>query len=131
MELHVIVLDEQLAAPDVAELFARWYPGQVLAVTALRPHARLLDPEIPGYLLQLRQPTFVTINYRHFWRRDLTHPRYCIICLKLRQDEDYLVSATTREVLSLPELKTKRRRMGKVISWSNGEIKWHSFGQAG
>jgi len=45
----VIVLDEQLAAPDIAELFARWYPGQVLAVTALRPHARLLDPEIPGY----------------------------------------------------------------------------------
>jgi hypothetical protein len=53
MELRVIVLDEQLAAPDIAELFARWYPGKVLAVTALRPHARLLDPEIPGYLLQL------------------------------------------------------------------------------
>lgn len=122
----MIVLDEQISSARISAAIMRWYPGAVITVSDLRPHARVLDPEIPAYLLRLRQPTFVTINYRDFWKRKLAHPRYCLVCLKLDQNEAWRVSAALREALSLPEFRTKRQRMGTVISWSDAEVKYFS-----
>ncbi|MGH9803123.1 MAG: hypothetical protein ACRD82_22390 [Blastocatellia bacterium] len=120
------MLDEQLNSARIGSAISQWYPGAVISVSDLRPHARLLDPEIPDYLLQLRQPTFVTINYRDFWKRHLAHPRYYLVCLKLEQNESDRVPDVLRQVLSLPEFRTKRLRMGKVISWSAETIKYFS-----
>ncbi|MBI1762915.1 MAG: hypothetical protein HYR56_15905 [Acidobacteria bacterium] len=97
---------------------ARWYPGMVISLRDIRPNARILDPEIPLYLLQLRQPTFVTINYADFQPKDFVHPRYCIIRLKLRQREESFVPAILRSFLLEPQFKSKAKRPGKVISWT-------------
>jgi hypothetical protein len=64
----------------------------------------------------LSQPTFVTINYDDFWRIIPASPAYCVICLRLQQRESSLVSPLLREVLRLPQYRTKRARMGTVIS---------------
>jgi hypothetical protein len=48
----------------------------VISVRDFRPFGKLLDEEIPAYLLQLKQPSFLTINYRHFWKRELAHAHY-------------------------------------------------------
>ncbi len=121
----MIVLDEQLGDPLIITLIERWYSGAVIIVRDLRPHARLLDPEIPHYLLQLRQPTFVTINHNHSWKREMTHRCYSLVCLKLGQNETTRVpSALLREVFSTSLFRTKLQRMGKAISWSKSEIKY-------
>ncbi len=104
----------------------RWSPGAVLSVRRFRPHGQLPDPEIPACLLQLHQPTFVTINYDDFWQPRMAHARYCLICLKLEQRESHRVPEVLRAVLSLPEFRTKRQRMGKIISWRDGKISYFS-----
>lgn len=120
----MIVLDDQLHNSALVAAVARWYKGAVIFVGDLRPGKRVLDPAIPSLLLELHQPTFVTINYEDFWKRKLAHPGYCIVCLKIEQNRTRFVAPVLREVLSLTELRTKRQRMGKVISWRDGEIKW-------
>jgi hypothetical protein len=122
----MIVLDEQISYLRVVAEIERWYRGKVISVRDFRPVGRVLDEEIPAYLLQLKQPTFLTINYRHFWKRELAHSRYCLVCLKLEQSETPCAPGILREVLSLPEFRAKRQRMGKVISWSDSTIKYIS-----
>lgn len=120
----MIVLDEQIGnAPSLRAAVAHWYPSKVISIHELRPYGRIEDAEIPDYLLQLKQPTFVTINYRDFWLRPLVHVRYCIICFKLRQDEAlFVLPQRLREVFRLPEFRTKRLRMGKVVSVTAEDI---------
>ncbi|MEP7340645.1 MAG: hypothetical protein ABI977_23135 [Acidobacteriota bacterium] len=120
----MIVLDEEISFGIVQRPIQRWYPGKVITVRDLRPNARLLDPELPLYLRQLRSPTFVTINYRDFWREEYLHPAYCLICLKLTNDDAARVPDILREILKLPEFNTKAKRMGKIISWTPTEVKF-------
>ena len=121
----MIVLDETINDPRIISAIARWYPGLVMGVTELRPHARLLDPEIPDYLLRLRQPTFVTINYTDWNKPHLAHRRYCIISLKLKHEEALSLPDIVRGILRRPEYRTKRRRMGKVICWMKSMVFHH------
>ena len=124
----MIVLDEQISYARVVIEIKSWYPGAVISVRDFRPYGKALDEEIPAYLLRLKQqPTFLTINYRHFWKREMAHPRYCLVCLKLQQSETPRAPGILREILSLPEFRTKRLRMGKVISWSESTIKHFSY----
>jgi hypothetical protein len=118
----MIVLDETINDPRIISAIARWYPGAVIGLPELRPRARLLDPEIPDYLLKLRQPTFVTINYTDWNKPRLAHTRYCIISLKLKHEEALSVPAVLRELLRRQEYRTKRRRMGKVICWMKSMV---------
>lgn len=113
----MIVVDETISARRILDAIARWYPGAVISVKELRPHARIFDPEILGYLLQLRQPTFVTINYGDFAPHCL-HRRYCVVRLKLPQEKALFVPGLLRSVLRDPRFNTKAKRMGKVISWT-------------
>lgn len=113
----MIVLDETISAKRIHQAVDKWYPGAVISVKDLRPYARVFDYEIPGYLLQLRQPTFVTINYDDFAPRTCLHARYCVVRFKLPQEKSLFVPELLRKVLRDKEFNTKAKRMGKVISW--------------
>jgi hypothetical protein len=121
----VIVVDETINDPRIIAAIKHWYSGAVIGVRELRPGARLLDPELPGYLLKLRQPTFVTINYSDWNKPQLAHRGYCIVSLKLSGEEAFSVSQVLREILKRPEYKTKRLRMGKVICWMKQRLFHH------
>jgi hypothetical protein len=121
----VIVVDEAINDPRIIAAIAHWYPGAVIGVKELRLGARLLDPEIPDCLLKLRQPTFVTINYSDWNKPQLAHLGYCIVSLKLTNEESALVPRALREILKQPAYKTKRLRMGKVICWTKQRLFHH------
>ena len=112
----MIVLDEQLNDARIARDIARWYKGAVINILQLRPHTRIPDEAIPTLLRTVKQPTFVTINYTDFWKIVPASADYCIVCLKLSADEMYLIPERLRRVLRLEELRTKRLRMGIVVS---------------
>lgn len=114
----MIVLDDQISYDIIAAGIAAWYPGAVKSIRATRPHGQILDPEIPKLLCELRQPTFVTINYHDFFQPRLLHAAYCLVCLRLEQREAARVPELLRAILRLPAYRTKARRMGKVISWT-------------
>lgn len=118
----MIVVDEAISYPRIIEAIARWYKGTVISVRQLRPHARLLDPEIPQYLMQIRQPTFVTINYTDWNKPHLAHSSYSIVSLKLTSEESLSVPLVLREILNLPDYRTKQQRMGKVICWTKQDL---------
>jgi hypothetical protein len=90
----------------------------VVSIRDSRPHGQILDPEIPTLLRKLRQPTFVTINYRDFFDRQLLHADYCLACFKLEQQEQDRLPGLLRSVLRLSDYRTKAGRMGKIISWT-------------
>ena len=122
----MIVLDEHLGLGQMVAEIAEWYPGAVLNIKDFRPHKRILDPQISTLLLEVRQPTFVTINYDDFWRIIKPHPRYCVLCLKLPSDRTLEIPAIVREILSRQEFATKAKRMGYVISWRNHLVDFYS-----
>jgi hypothetical protein len=112
----MIVLDEQLEDPLLSERIARWYKGAVVNLLELRPGSRVFDPAVPTLLRTIKHPTFVTINYKDFWHKIPASPDYCAICFKLPSERTLEVSELLRWVLSLPGLRTKRDRMGAVVS---------------
>lgn len=122
----MIVLDEQLADPRIIRNIEHWYKGKVISIVDVRPRTAVLDDAIPGLLRQLSGPTFVTINHRHFWRKILASPDYCVICLKLAAERSLELSEALRAVLSRPEWRTKRGRMGTVIFVSDRRIAYYS-----
>ena len=71
---------------------------------------------IPALLHSTEQPTFVTINYKDFWKKIPASPDYCVICFKISQEQVDELPDLLRWVLSLPGLRTKRERMGAVVS---------------
>ena len=118
----MIVLDEQLSDPRVTDQFSRWYRGAVVTINDLRPDTQILDEALETLLRTVSYPTFVTINYADFWRVIPASSAYCVICVKLAQRQSALVSPVIREMLNLPQYRTKRLRMGCVISWSNAVV---------
>lgn len=115
----MIVLDEQLLKPRVAQDIARWYRGTVINILELRPSTQVSDDAIPTLLRTVPNPTFVTINYTDFWRVIPASPAYCVVCLRLAQQQSSHVSSVVRELLNLPQYRTERARMRCVISVSN------------
>lgn len=112
----MIVLDEQLSDARIRSEIARWYKGAVIPLKQLRPQTRILDPAVPTVLRRATRPTFVTINYKDFWKKIEASPDYCVICFRILQDEVDELPGLLRWVLSLPELRARRERMGAVIS---------------
>ena len=79
------------------------------------------DREIIPYLLQLRRVTFFTLD-SDFYRRDLRHPRYCLVCLDVNKQE---AAAFIRRVLNRPEFTAAAQRMGAVMRVSSsGLVVW-------
>jgi hypothetical protein len=58
----MIVLDENLTDQQLIRAIAAWYRGNVTFITTLRPQTIIKDDAIPGLLLTVPSPTFVTIN---------------------------------------------------------------------
>ena len=75
----MIVLDEQLEDPRIANAIERWYPGKVINILDARRHSEILDEAVPAILHCLKEPTFITTNYRDFWQRIEAHAGYCVI----------------------------------------------------
>ena len=122
----MIVLDEQLQGLGLEEAVARWYRGAVFVVKKLRPGIVIKDEAIPALLRQLKQPTFVTIDYMDFWRRIPADNAFCIVCLELPTERVDDIPVRLRQLLRLPEFKTKKARMGKVVLVRETRLQYYS-----
>ena len=122
----MIVLDEQLQGLGLQEAVARWYRGAVFVVKKLRPGMVIKDEGIPALLRQLKQPTFVTIDYMDFWRRIPADNAFCIVCLELPTERVDDIPVRLRQLLRLPEFKTKKARMGKVVLVRETRLQYYS-----
>ena len=122
----MIVLDEQLQGLGLEEAVARWYHGAVIVVKKLRPGMVIKDEAIPALLRQLKQPTFVTIDYMDFWRRIPADNAFCIVCLELPTERVDAIPVRLRQLLRLPEFKTKKARMGKVVLVRETRLQYYS-----
>ncbi len=62
----------------------------------------------------------------NFWNQQKipASAAYCIVCLKLEHTRWMEASPIAREILSRDEFKTKKKRMGKIISWRDGRLTW-------
>jgi hypothetical protein len=121
----MIVLDDQLSAPYLKTEIEKWYAGSVIVLGSLRPHSIIKDDSIPALLQDLKQPTFITINYGDFWRKVEAHRGYCVICFNLPRERVREIPGSLRTILNLPEWSAKRKRMGKVISVSGGRVRYY------
>ena len=118
----MIVLDDQLEDARIQQAIARWYKGTVIYLKDLRPASVIRDDAVPMLLRTIKQPTFVTLNYIHFWGKIHADENYCVICMLLPMARKFEVSALLREVLRLEEYRTKRQRMGAVVSVRGGGV---------
>jgi hypothetical protein len=114
----MIVVDEAISNERIISAIASWYPGAVISARDLRPNTRLFDYEIPRYLMRFKRPTFITHNYTDWNKSQLAHKAYCIIAFRLTNDEALRIPALLREILRQPDYRTKRKRCGKVICWT-------------
>lgn len=126
----MIVLDEQLADPRIIRDIKRWYRGKVISIFEIRPRTAILDDAIPVLLRQLKAPTFVTVNYQDFWRKIPADSAYCVICLKLPCERSLETPQKLRTILNRPEWRSKRGRMGTVISVKD-RITYYSVNRLG
>lgn len=110
----MIVLDEQIGSPALAEEIAKWYPGRVAILKDLRTQSVVKDDATATLLRTVPSPTFVTINVRHFWRVVRAESQFSVIAMDLSLNQVDEVSGWLRKCLSLPEFKTKAKRMGIV-----------------
>ncbi len=75
----------------------------------------LKDKEIIPLLLQLRRPTFFSLDFDFFERR-LCHSRYAIVCMNVNKHE---AAVYLRRLLRHPQFNTAAKRMGTVIRLSS------------
>lgn len=118
----MIALDEQLGSRRIRDDIEQWYTGTVINIADMRRSTIVEDDAIAFLLHRLKNPTFVTINYTDFWHVIEAHHAYCVICLKLPTERSLEVPGILRDILRLDEYRTKRGRMGAVISYRNGII---------
>lgn len=121
----MIVVDENIHDHRIIEAISAWYPGQVVSITTLRPGTIIHDDAIPTVLLQISQPTFVTVSVSDFWPKIQPHDSYCIITIVLPQKRAREVPDILRGLLRLPEFKTKVSRLGKIVRVTSGQIEYY------
>ena len=122
----MIVLDEQLLGRNLEIEIGRWYRGIVRFIIDLRPNTVIKDDAIAGILQHQRQPTFVTINERDFWRKIEIDHRFCVVCFTLSDARAGEIPERLRSLLRRTEFKTKAARMGKVIRVTKDEISYYT-----
>lgn len=81
-------------------------------------HKGLKDNEIIPLLLELRRPTFFTLDF-DFFHNHLCHAKYAIVCMDVRKHE---AAIYVRRLLHHPEFNTAAKRMGCVIRLSSLRI---------
>jgi hypothetical protein len=123
----MIVLDEQLLGRNIELEIAKWYRGAVRFIIDLRPQTVIKDDAIPGLLRQQKQPIFVTINEKDFWRKVAIDNQYGVVCFTLPDSRINEIPQTLRTLLCQPEFNTKAKRMSKVIRVTDKEISYYTF----
>jgi hypothetical protein len=121
----MIILDEHLQGLSLEAMISRWYRGRVSIVKQLRPGTIIKDDAIPALLSQVKQPTFVTINSKDFWRHVPADDRYCLVCFTLPSEQIDEIPEWLRRVFRLPEFRSKAKRMGKVALVSRSQIQYY------
>lgn len=122
----MIVLDEQLN-PRLINEIQKWYRGQTVCVGELRPDTIIKDEAIPQLLAKTKkQPAFVTINARDFWKKTHSGKQVCIVCLKLEDSEMSLIPRLLRYLFQVPQFRNKKDRAGYVFRIDrDGNILYH------
>ncbi len=123
----MIVLDEQLLGRNIEAEIARWYPGAVQFIIDLRPDTVIKDDAIPALLRQQKQPTFVTINEKDFWRKVDINSHFCVVCFTLPDSRVNEIPQLLRALFRYPPFKTKASRMGKVIRVTDNETSYYTL----
>ncbi|HEX4952021.1 MAG TPA: hypothetical protein VF017_01320 [Thermoanaerobaculia bacterium] len=77
------------------------------------------DDAIPALLMRLHRPTFFTRD-QGFYRRELRHSRYCIVCLDTGREE---VATFVQRLLKHPTFDTHGERLGAVLRLSSSGIR--------
>jgi hypothetical protein len=124
----MIVLDEHLAGLGVETAIEQWYRGRVCGITELRPGSVIKDEAIPHLPRAERQPTFVTLNWKHFWQRTAAHHDFCIVCFVRTTEHAREISPCLRRLLRLPEFRTRAERMGRVARISGERAAFYQVG---
>jgi hypothetical protein len=121
----MIVVDENIHDRRIMGGIAAWYPGQVVSVTTLRPGSVIKDDAIPGLLLKVVQPTFITINVADFWKKVQPHDAYCITTIALPNERVLEIPDLLRGLFRLPDFKTRSSRTGKVIRLAPSHVEYY------
>lgn len=123
----MIIVDENIRGALITQSIASWYTGQVIPVTNLRRETLVEDDGIATLLHQVRNPTFVTINVIDFWLKFPPNRNYCIVGIVLIGEQTNLLSSILRNLLRLPQFRTKAARMGKVIRVRPSGIEYYGL----
>ena len=121
----MIALDEQLEGLGLETAIARWYPGKITVIKKFRPDTLVKDDVIPVLLHQVKQATFVTINWVDFWRKFSADKRYCIICFPFPRHRVKEIPSLLRQVLKLKQFNTKAGRMGVVMRVTKKSVHYY------
>jgi hypothetical protein len=119
------ILDENIIASQRQRLRSWRIPVRQIGVDIVRKG--LQDEEIIPFLHHLRRSTFFTRD-RGFYRREVCHRQYGIVCLEVAPEE---VAVFVRRVLRHPRLNTQAKRLGTVVRASHrGRGLWRLHVQA-
>ncbi len=121
----MIVLDEHLQGLELEDAIGQWYRGSVCIITDLRPNTVIKDDAIPVLLRTVSDPTFVTLNWNHFWQRTVAHKDFCVVCFTFPTNQATEISPLLRRLFRLSEFKTKSARMGKVARISGEQVAYY------
>jgi hypothetical protein len=94
-------------------------------ITGLRPGTVIKDDAIPALLRQQRQPTFVTINEKDFWKKVEIDERFSVVCFDWPDSKASLISESLRDLFNRAEFSTKQARMGKVVRVSDASVSYY------
>jgi hypothetical protein len=103
------VLDENILKDQRQQLLS-WHV-QVRQIGHDIGRKGMSDEEIIPFLLQLRRPTFFTLDLG-FCKRNFCHARYCLVSMDVDQHE---AATFVRRLLRYKEFSTQVKRMGTVI----------------
>lgn len=109
----MIVLDENF--PESQRQLLRSWRIPVRQIGYEVGRRGMKDDEIIPFLLQLRRPTFFSLDLG-FYKRSQCHARYCLVCLDVRQ---YEAASFVRRLLRHEEFDTTAKRLGAVIRVSH------------
>lgn len=118
------ILDENILK-DQRDLLLKW-GVKIRQIGYEVSRKGIQDEDIIPWLLQLRRPTFFTLD-SDFYEQSLCHQQYCLVCLDVKQDE---AAVFVRRLLRHRKFNTQAKRMGKVIRLSAvGLSVWETHGQ--
>ena len=112
----MIVLDENF--PESQRQLLRGWRFHIHQVGYEVGRKGLTDVEIIPLLLQLRSPTFFTLD-SDFYKPKLCHSRYCLVHVDVGQ---YEAATFIRRFLSHSKYNTKNKRKGGVMRVSHTGI---------